>query len=170
MCLGEGETAAGQGRKSCNCTLLHRLPSIAEPGSLLWVTRTLLEMQVIAQLLMGSHSSHMAVSQPDGLTPSLRTWPPTSTPGHITLGSRHSRERSPGWGQAYPPLLVWLSRMRKAPPGFPGSNSSSSAFSRLRPSYSHLEKKQRWGQPGGECAKMLKEPLLCLGASEFLLY
>lgn len=36
------------------------------------------------------------------------------------------------------PLLVWLSLMRKAPPGFPGNKSSSSAVSLLRPSYSHL--------------------------------
>lgn len=60
---------------------------------------------------------------------------------HITLGSWHSRDK-----RAYPPFLVWLSRMRKAPPGFPGRSRSSSAFSRLRPSYSHLGEQQRGGQ------------------------
>lgn len=78
----------------------------------------------------------MAASQLDCLTPALCTSPLTSAP-----------KSSPS--RAYPPLLDWLSRMRKAPPGFPGSNSNSSAFSRLRPSYSHLGKSRRgsaWGR------------------------
>lgn len=48
--------------------------------------------------------------------------------------------------------------MRKAPPEFPGSNSSSSAFSRLRPSYSHLREGQRGTLGSGDGPRLYSTP------------
>lgn len=42
-------------------------------------------------------------------------------------------------GAVHSPLLVWLCRIRKDPLWLPGRSSNSSAFSRLIPSYSHLD-------------------------------
>lgn len=76
--------------------------------------------------------------------PPLTVWNCDSLSSMVSCPEPHSRE-----GCVYPPFLDWLSRMRKAPPGFPGNKSSSSAFSRLRPSYSHLEEQRGTGQACG---------------------
>lgn len=53
--------------------------------------------------------------------------------------SGDGRERGQGPGPRVSPRLVWLSRIRKDPLPLPGRSSSSSAFCRLMPSYSHLQ-------------------------------
>lgn len=50
------------------------------------------------------------------------------------------------------PRLVWLSRIRKDPLWLPGRSSSSSAFCRLTPSYSHLRRQRALGGRSPGCA------------------